>query len=170
MAIYKTISDAAHGWVREFNAFPLGMIEKLFNAEVDDWTEVTPVTKYDRVWCNDYQEMGEVKEVKKIEDEEMLYVVELDNGEEVETNDVSREDDSYFPMWGTMWQFGDSCDDWWLEQEGLQIMADCGFRVYESGEFGYFFGIDGAGYDFYEQHWIPLYKARGLQWHEEKED
>ena len=35
MAIYKTISDAAHGWVREFNAFPLGMIEKLFNAEVD---------------------------------------------------------------------------------------------------------------------------------------
>ena len=22
------------------------------------------------------------------------------------------------------------------------------------------------GYDFYENHWIPLYKARGLQWHE----
>ena len=31
--------------------------------------------------------------------------------------------------------------------------------------FGYFFGIDGAGYSFYEEHWIPLYKARGLQWH-----
>ena len=39
--------------------------------------------------------------------------------------------------------------------------------MYESGEFGYFFGIDGAGYDFYECHWIPLYKARGLQWHDE---
>lgn len=27
-------------------------------------------------------------------------------------------------------------------------------------------GIDGAGYDFYEAHWIPLYEARGLHWHE----
>ena len=35
---------------------------------------------------------------------------------------------------------------------------------------GYFFGIDGAGYSFYEEHWIPLYKARGLQWHKENEE
>ena len=65
-----------------------------------------------------------------------------------------------------MWSFGDSCDDWWLEEkDGIKIMSECGFRIYESYEFGYFFGIDGAGYDFYESHWIPLYKARGLQWH-----
>ena len=67
-------------------------------------------------------------------------------------------------MWGTMWQFSDSCDNWWLENH-LNEMADCGFRIYESDEFGYFFGIDGAGYDFYEAHWIPLYNKRGLQWH-----
>lgn len=29
-------------------------------------------------------------------------------------------------------------------------------------------GIDGAGYDFYEAHWEPLYKARGLHWHSEE--
>lgn len=47
-------------------------------------------------------------------------------------------------------------------------MADCGFRIYESDDFGgYIFGIDGAGYDFYDAHWIPLYKARGLRWHKE---
>ena len=70
-------------------------------------------------------------------------------------------------MWGTMWSFGDGCDDWWLEEKnGIELMSQCGFRIYESEEFGYFFGIDGAGYDFYESHWIPLYKARGLQWHE----
>ena len=44
-------------------------------------------------------------------------------------------------------------------------MADCGFRIYEQEDYGYIFGIDGAGYDFYEAHWIPLYKARGLKWH-----
>ena len=71
------------------------------------------------------------------------------------------------PMWGTMWQFDDSCDGFWLEEKGgIKILAECGFRVFESDEFGYFFGIDGAGYDFYEEHWIPLYKARGLRWHE----
>ena len=44
-------------------------------------------------------------------------------------------------------------------------MANCGFRIYEIDE-GIIFGIDGAGYSFYDEDWIPLYKARGLQWHE----
>ena len=74
-------------------------------------------------------------------------------------------------MWETMWSFGDSADNYWLEElGGLEIMADCGFRIYKSEEFGYFFGIDGAGYSFYEKHWIPLYKARGFQWHKENEE
>lgn len=71
-----------------------------------------------------------------------------------------------FPMWGWMWQFSDSLDDYWLKEEGgIATMSELGFRIYESEEFGYFFGIDGAGYDFYEVHWIPLYRARGLLWH-----
>lgn len=71
------------------------------------------------------------------------------------------------PMWGTMWSFGDSCDDWWLENgDGIKVMSECGFRIYEHVEWGYFFGIDGAGYDFYSEHWIPLYKKRGLEWHD----
>ena len=44
-------------------------------------------------------------------------------------------------------------------------MSKCGFRIYKSYEFGCFFGIDGMGYDFYDEHWLPLYEARGLQWH-----
>ena len=27
--------------------------------------------------------------------------------------------------------------------------------------------MDGCGYDFYLEHWVPLYKARGLKWHDE---
>lgn len=162
----NTILDATHEWVNTFNAFPLSMITKLFNVDVDDWHEITPVTKCCRIWSNSYQKSGTVNKIIENEDEERVCIVEFDNGEieEIAEDDLSREDDDYFPMWGTMWQFSDSCDDWWLE-ENLHEMADCGFRIYESEEFGYFFGIDGAGYDFYSEHWMPLYKTRGLQWH-----
>lgn len=165
---YENIKDAARGWQNEFNTFPLGMIEKLFNADMDDWREVTPVAGGCRVWSNEYQDEAEVIEIMENDDEERVAKICLDgNGDEVvvDIDDLSREDDSYFPMWGWMWSFNNSADDWWLENN-LDVMADCGFRIYESEEFGYFFGIDGAGYDFYEAHWIPLYKARGLMWHE----
>lgn len=33
---------------------------------------------------------------------------------------------------------------------------------------GIYIGIDGAGYDFYESHWIPLYTVRGLEYHSEE--
>lgn len=73
----------------------------------------------------------------------------------------------FLPMWGTMWTFGESLDEDWA-RGNIEIMQECGFRVYESDDFGIIFGIDGAGYNFYESHWIPLYKARGLKWHDEK--
>lgn len=97
------------------------------------------------------------------------YLIELDDGEQVELNKDSFEVeyDDYLPMWNTMWAFNDFCDNYWLENGGLQIMADCGFRIYEQEDYWYIFGIDGCGYDFYEAHWIPLYKARGLRWHKE---
>jgi hypothetical protein len=76
------------------------------------------------------------------------------------------EHDELLPMWGTMWSFDNSADNAWLDdKKNLRAMADCGFRIYQQEDYGYIFGIDGAGYDFYEAHWIPLYKARGLKWH-----
>ena len=161
-----TINDAAHEWVKEFNAFPHSMIAKLMECDIDSWHELTNKRSGDRVYCYDYNKYGEV-DCYNEETEE--YTVELDNGEivQVAENDMEREDYDGLPMWGTLWQFGDSADDWWLEEEGIRIMSECGFRVYEHDEWGYFFGIDGAGYDFYEAHWIPLYKARGLKWHDE---
>ena len=88
-------------------------------------------------------------------------LIQLDPDEVREITPGRRDEDArYLPMWSTMWSFGDSADDYWLEEEdGLELMAD----------FGYLFGIDGAGYSFMDEHWIPLYKARGLRWHEEEE-
>lgn len=102
---------------------------------------------------------------------EQLVFDHPDDWEEVtifENDDVPYD---FLPIWGVMWSFGDSCDDYWLEEEnGIEIMSKLGFRIYHHEEFGYFFGIDGAGYDFYSEHWIPLYKARGLHWHKEEGD
>lgn len=91
---------------------------------------------------------------------------------EITPMDEDEEFDTPFPMWGTMWAFDDSADQEWANGEylgpHLKEMADCGFRIYESEDWGLVFGIDGAGYDFYESHWILLYKERGLQWHKEE--
>ncbi len=164
MSRYKTINDATHAWVAEFNAIPQGMINKLMSIDIDDWQELTMPSIGDRVYAFGFGDSGEIVNV-----EEDDYTIELDNGETyvLNTDDFEVERDDLLPMWGTMWSFGDNCDDHWLEEDGgIKLMSECGFRIYESEEFGYYFGIDGAGYDFYEAHWIPLYKARGFQWHE----
>lgn len=164
-----TIKDATERWVHEMNAIPTGMIEKMMEADIDDWREVTLPSVGDQVYANSYG-LGEVAEVTSTEDGVVL-VVDLDvpRSEQVEipADEVEIERLELLPMWGTMWSFGDSADDWWLEDgNGIEIMSKCGFRIYESDEFGYFFGVDGAGYNFYDAHWVPLYEARGLQWHD----
>lgn len=163
-----TIREAAEMWVKEMNAYPYDMIEKLMHADMCDWQEVTVPRIGDRVYVYD-QDYGEIVKIKRNKDDEVIYSVKLDNGKTVrrKEGDIEVDRDSLLPMWGTLWSFGDSADDYWLEElGGIQIMSECGFRIYESGEFGYFFGIDGAGYSFYEEHWVPLYKKRGLQWHD----
>lgn len=172
---YHTINDAAHLWVGEFNAIDRGMIEKLMQLDADDWNEVTIPSGGDRVYVLNLPDDVETEEnwgeIQSYDEESDLYCVKLDDGKlvSVEACDFEVERDDWLPMWGTMWSFGDSADDWWLTDDcGIRTMSECGFRIFESEEFGFFFGIDGAGYDFYEAHWIPLYKARGLRWHSEK--
>lgn len=169
---YDTINDAAHGWVREFNAIPQEMISKLMSLDIDDWHEVTTPAYGDRVYVYDSGKCGEIEKLKTKEGE-TLYGIKLDGAtrltwETIDDFEVERYDG--LPMWGTMWSFGDGADNYWLSDlDGIKQMSECGFRIFESEEFGYFFGIDGAGYDFYDAHWIPLYKARGLHWHKEEE-
>lgn len=169
-----TISDAAHKWVCEFDAIPQSMIEQLMRAAPDEWEELTLPRAGSRVHvfelppdsCDTLEHLGEIVAYAADLDK---YRVDLDGGPSilVEPDNLEVVDEDTLPMWGTMWSFGDSCDDYWLEYaDGVRVMSDCGFRIYQHEEWGYFFGIDGAGYDFYSEHWIPLYKSRGLQWHD----
>lgn len=163
--------EACERWVDGFNAFPYSMIEKLCKHDIDSWHEVTEPSVGDRVFSYDAQIGGEIIELGQGKGNiDPLYKVALDNGEAgiFMRDDFEVDNETGFlPMWGTLWQFGNGLDESWLENH-LQEMSNCGFRIYEHDEWGYFFGIDGAGYDFYEAHWIPLYVQRGLQWHDEE--
>ena len=166
--IYKTLTEACHAWVNEFNAVPVSVLNKLYGYNPFDFTEITPPVVGDRVYVDKKSEYGEIIKANPSKGD---YFVELDNGKKTHCSkdDIYVIYDDTFPMWGTLWQFNDSCDDEWANGKylgpHLQEMADCGFRIYENEDYGLLFGIDGAGYDFFESHWIPLYKARGLQWH-----
>lgn len=168
-----TISDAAHKWVNEFNAIPQSMIERLMRDRYEEWEELTMPHVGSRVHvfdlpddCDTLEHLGEIVAYTVDIDK---FRVDLDGGPSilVKPDDLEIVNDDPLPMWGTMWSFGDSCDNYWLENAGgVKVMSECGFRIYRHEEWGHFFGIDGAGYDFYSEHWIPLYRMRGLQWHD----
>lgn len=167
---YKTVRDATELWVSQFDAVPQGMIDRLMQVDPEEWREVTKPCEGDRVYVYDVPEKEHRGTLKS---RSGLWNIELDDGEMVAAaeGDFEVEYDDKLPMWGTMWQFSDSCDNWWLEEgEGIEVMSCCGFRVYEHEDFGYWFGIDGAGYNFYDAHWIPLYRERGLHWHDTEEE
>lgn len=159
----KTIKDATEYWVRGFNAIEYTMIERIITANSDDLTELTPICNGDYVFDNETGDRGEVKSIN-YEDETAVL-----NDKEVDLRDLYIEDRDSLPMWGTLWTFEEGFDTEWC-RDNLETVANCGFRIYEYEPTGdIIIGIDGAGYDFYEAHWIPLYKARGLKWHDEEE-
>ena len=83
----------------------------------------------------------------------------------------------YGIMWGTMFVVNDPVDKRAI-QALLQPVEDEEDELYGTQEVGatgisafdideeIVLGIHGAGYDFYQHHWIPLYEALGYAWHE----
>ena len=90
-------------------------------------------------------------------------------------------DEFYGIMWGTMWIVKDMIDKSRIEAM-LKVVDDEDDEMNGSQEIGntgiYAFniadelvlGINGAGYDFYESHWIPLYEALGYNWHDKEKE
>jgi hypothetical protein len=86
-----------------------------------------------------------------------------DNPEDLEL--LAGELDEWLPIWGTMFHPDDPFDEDWIRMNAEQVAEECGLIVYDAEDIGILLGIDGGGYDFYEVHWIPLYRLRGLRWH-----
>lgn len=164
--------EAVRRWVGEFNAVNLSLIERVMKAEgYDSFTELTKASDVGEVGIS--ETYGEEVEVVWIDHNEGTMTIRPTNNEEelgvVDIGDVSFNGDELLPMWGWMWTL-ENIDEEWV-RENLYKVSECGFRVYEDNETGdIYLGIDGAGYDFYEQHWLPLYEARGLQWHDDEEE
>ncbi|MBE6081494.1 MAG: hypothetical protein E7205_02260 [Tissierellaceae bacterium] len=150
------IKEATTQWINTFNAIPKSLIIKAYKNDIDSITELTSV-KYECVYCG--------KKYTEKEAEKMSYRCNCLNYNTFDHPFLKKvEHDSWLPMWGWMWTFFSISDEEWAKKH-LEEMSSCDFRIYESDELGIFFGIDGAGYDFYEHHWIPLYKKRGLKWY-----
>ena len=66
--------------------------------------------------------------------------------------------------WGWLFSPTNSFDERWI-RDNISEVEECGFLIYESDECGLLLALDGAGYCFFEHHWIPLYLKRGFTWH-----
>ena len=72
-------------------------------------------------------------------------------------------------MWSTLFEAKDNTIKDWILENSDKIISEAGFTIIDlsrenNGEYetGVFLGVNGAGYDFYEAHWIPLYKIFGV--------
>ena len=143
-------------WVRELNAIPLNMVEKLYSDRIDDFVELTTPREGDTVY---YYGNGDTYEVLSTNGNQVT--LEIDDEEvEVPMSEVSCERDTWLPMWGWMWMMNQLSDEDWILNH-LDTVSNCGFRIFQDQADDYLFiGIDGAGYDFYSHHWEPLFNAR----------
>jgi hypothetical protein len=148
-----TKKDACRQWVESFNAIPYSLIEKAYPYFEESGLKILSTEK-ECSYCGN-------TEFEENEDGEMVCSSCENFMSEYAVEKLG------LPMWGTLWTFGESLDEEWA-RKNLEILRQCGFWVYDSDELGILIGIDGAGYDFYEAHWIPLYEARGLRWHDEE--
>jgi len=168
------IKEATNRWVNEFNFVSETLIQNAVGEDFGDWIDLTRdiITVGDTVYYD-----GENWEVLEIDDD-MLFLESLNDPEsmgniEVKKWEVEPEEDYYsglFPMWGTLFNPKSGFDEEWI-QNNLEKVKECGLRAFEYYPTGdIFLGVDGAGYSFMDNHWIPLYKARGLQWHDFEEE
>ena len=114
---YTTIREAAELWVSQMNAIPLGMIERIANDNEFEWREVTMPAIGDDVYVyelmDDWDTLEHSGVIENMTKPDGIYLITLNDGTSIQVgeDDFEVERDSILPMWGWMWQFGDSADD-----------------------------------------------------------
>lgn len=71
------------------------------------------------------------------------------------------------PMWST-WFIPNGLTRDWIERNE-EIVMDCGFTIIYYDDDLFAIGVDGAGYSFLDTHFLHLYDAMGMKWHDEDE-
>jgi len=163
-----TVTDATQEWVARFNEVPVSVIRRL-----GDYEEIVAFGVDDEVYydCDNGEDITAGHGVITGIAPNDHFHVAPDNQDGkpllIHKDDLFRPgtcsaaDD--LPTWGYMWSFDNPADRTWLEsKDGINAMAECGFRVSRQPDFSLIFGTDQA---ISAQMWEKLYKARGLQWH-----
>ncbi|RLI83876.1 hypothetical protein DRP04_00155 [Archaeoglobales archaeon] len=143
--------EACRKWLRcDFSSIPTGLLEKAYGPTFDDIIILAPtLDDYKKEYIDDGNCDGDCESCTYRECEDSYY-----------------EDVPKIPSWGWVFVPREGLDARWIRNNARDIYNKCGIIVYETDEIGVFLGINGAGYDFYKVHWLPLYRLRGLKWHE----
>jgi len=144
--------EACRLWVkRDFSMIPTALLERAYGGNFYEDIEILAPT------LDDFRR--EFRERNKCQHS-------CDECPDEECVDAYEDEVPKIPMWGWVFVPNDPSDQRWIRSHAKEV-AKCGFIVYETSEIGVYLGINGAGYDFFEHHWLPLYRARGLKWHDE---
>jgi hypothetical protein len=70
-------------------------------------------------------------------------------------------DEPLYPMWGTVFHINDAFLASWVRKNSWRLHEECSLYFFDDLEDfeGPLLFVVGAGYDFYESHWIPLFIA-----------
>lgn len=140
----------------EFSETPSYLIEKAYSFSEGEIEQLTPYIPYegDEVMNVQTCEEGTIVEIK-----EETVMVEVDGEEEEWDIDLIDGIDRFsgLPMWNILWR-ANNLFSYRFILDNLEAVAEAGFEIYQT-EDDIYIGINGAGYDFYEAHWLPLYRA-----------
>lgn len=159
------LQEAIRKFVSELNRIPTTMVSELYKNRPENLIELTPPKEDDTVY---HHRFGEGRVILVDYGQQNAVVDFYTYGENVVAlEELEVERDDFLPVWGYMWMFDDLIDEEWA-RKNPHLISQCGFRIYKDQDNDWLFiGINGAGYDFFEEHWKPLYLARGLKWHKD---
>lgn len=107
----------------------------------------------DRLICENPEILDEISMPDDVDQDDFYEWLEAEKEDEV----IQEFDESeHYPMWSTLFEAKDN----FLSRkvaESVDELYELGIGVIEHPDFNSMLFIGGAGYDFYEAHWIPMY-------------
>ena len=141
----------------------LDIVKRRVNEDFND----IRLENVQRIFPNWYEETLTVEPT----DKEVLYNYNKKSMTEDELEDAKMEmmDTQREVMWGTLFEAKNKFVAEDIIDNSDAIISDAGFTIIDlsrenEGEYetGVFLGVNGMGYDFFDAHWIPLYKILGV--------
>jgi hypothetical protein len=153
-----TKQEAMKLWInRDWSNIPGSLVERAFKENTEELELLAGGSRVSDC-CDD----ADLRESTDKDTDEKVYTCDACE-KECETH-WSGAEYAWPAAWGKMFIPEDPCDRRWIENNADAVAA-LGFIVYTSDETGIILGIDGAGFDFYAERWMPLYDLRGFKWH-----